>query len=152
MRFCVFQEHVFPTTCSSLPAFISHSVTIAALSVSAVRLPGREPQNHSPGLGDWRNCKGHSLARDLRFSSTGYPSQVLRPFESTPAVGHIAKVVASDHTRIGIPRNVRVRATRQLASSIRVTANWRKRKNGYSTMPEMQRIPSRSRLRSRRKR
>lgn len=54
---------------------------------------------------------------------------------------YFAKVVASDHTSLEIQRKVKMRANRQVASSIRISANRRKWKNGYSTMPEMQASP-----------
>jgi hypothetical protein len=55
-------------------------------------------------------------------------------------------LLASDHTAIGIPRRFRMRPIHHVASSKCLIANWRTW-NGYSTMPEMQTSPSRSRLR-----
>ena len=81
----------------------------------------------------WRIQVKVALASTLRGSEVGLPDQLR----------NTVKVVASDHTPMGIPRNLKMQASqqalmsgcdrqfesrrrRQVAFSIRLTANWRK--------------------------
>jgi len=64
---------------------------------------------------------------------------------------HFVKVVASDHTRIRIPRTVRLHTTVRSHRRCDLPQTGGSQNNGYSTMPEMQTIPPRSHLRLRRK-
>jgi hypothetical protein len=71
--------------------------------------------------------------------------------EGRPVRTHTpVKVVASDHTLIEIPHNVRV--AHNVRSHVQPDSpQMEELENGYSTMPEMQTSPSRSSLRLRRK-
>ena len=71
----------------------------------------------SAGYGDSDNIPAATICARMAA-----PNGIIAP-QMSP-VAHTVKVVTSDHTQLGIPRNIACNG--QVESSIRFTPNWRK--------------------------